>query len=70
MAKKIAEIHATPVFEEEWVFGKMPIVMSDWEGPIEVTIVYDDGSSGKSFMGYEQYMALKIGLEVREDGNP
>jgi hypothetical protein len=63
--KTISSIHAEPLFKEDVVFGLIPLVNSDWDGPIEVNIYYDDGSSDNKIMFYEEYSKLK--MEKKDD---
>ncbi len=57
--KHIVELHATPLEEEGVVFGKVPLVNSNWEGPIAVYIKYSDGSEHTRFVSPDEYDGLK-----------
>lgn len=56
--KRIVALHATPLDEETVVFGKIPIVNSDWDGPIAVFIRYDNDTTITRFVTPEEYKAL------------
>lgn len=57
--KRIIELHATPVESEAIIFGKVPLVNSNWEGPIDVYIKYSDGSDLDICLRPEEYRGLE-----------
>lgn len=57
--KRIVELHATPVEQEAIVFGRVPLVNSNWEGLIDVYIKYSDGSDIDIRLKAEEYAGLE-----------
>ncbi len=57
--KHIVELHASPVESEAIVFGKVPLVNSNWDGPIDVYIKYNDGTDLNIVVKPGEYAGLE-----------